>query len=355
MRKSYLLMAAAATIFAACSETDFVNPVPETEQEIGFENHVGKTTRAEITNEAALATAGGFKVWGWKTPTAATLDWSVDAITQIFNAQVVSGGDGAWTYSPKKYWDKNSTYNFYAVAPAVAPEGVIYSCTNPASGMITITGAQSALVAATAYNDFLIDRNGAQNVSGNHTGSHGKVNFDFNHIMAKVSIQLKRNVAEKITVNSITMSGWNSNTGKFVQTLTATPGVGNTSEWTMTAAGTGGTVTFEQGYVLYSEPAVGEELDLAVSAATPVAVEDSYIMVPQTVGTLTFTLDYTITYSDNLVEEFKSQTGTLTNQIWGTDTHTTYTILVGPEPIEFEVNTVSGFTTVTPNPELPIE
>lgn len=338
MKKSYLMMAAAATMFAACTQTDFVNEVPETEQAIGFDNHVAKSTRAEITDEAALSTEGGFVVWGWKTPTTTPLDWTAAKATQIFNAQTVSGGHGAWTYSPKKYWDKMSTYNFYAVAPANPTSGT-YACTDAANGMITITGVKSGLAKAEGTEDFLIDRDGAKSVSGYHTGNHAKVELEFNHVMAKVSIQLKRNVTENITVNSITMSGWNSNEGKFVQTLTATPGVGNISEWSM-ANGTAGTVTFNQGYALTADAAV--------------AVEDSYIMVPQTVGTLTFTLDYTITYTDGVVENFKSQTGTLTAQTWGTDTHTTYTIKVGPEPIEFEVNSVAGFTN-TASGDLSIE
>lgn len=339
MKKSYLMMAAAATMFAACTQTDFVNEVPETEQAIGFDNYVAKSTRAEITDEAALSTEGGFVVWGWKTPTTTPLDWTAAKATQIFNAQVVSGGDGAWTYSPTKYWDKNSTYNFYAAAPANPTSGT-YACTDAANGMITITGVKSGLAKAEGTEDFLIDRDGAKSVSGYHTGNHAKVELEFNHVMAKVSIQLKRNVTENITVNSITMSGWNSNEGKFVQTLTVTPGVDNISEWSMTT-GTAGTVTFNQGYALTTDAAV--------------AVEDSYIMVPQTVGTLTFTLDYTITYTDGVVENFKSQTGTLTAQTWGTDTHTTYTIKVGPEPIEFEVKTVSGFTNSVTSGELPIE
>ena len=338
MKKSYLMMAAAATMFAACTQTDFVNEVPETEQAIGFDNYVAKSTRAEITDEAALSTEGGFVVWGWKTPTTTPLDWTAAKATQIFNKQVVSGGDGAWTYSPTKYWDKNSTYNFYAAAPANPTSGT-YACTDAANGMITITGVKSGLAKAVGTEDFLIDRDGAKSVSGYHTGNHAKVELEFNHVMAKVSIQLKRNVTENITVNSITMSGWNSNEGKFVQTLTVTPGVDNISEWSMTT-GTAGTVTFNQGYALTTDAAV--------------AVEDSYIMVPQTVGTLTFTLDYTITYTDGVVENFKSQTGTLTAQTWGTDTHTTYTIKVGPEPIEFEVNSVAGFTN-TASGDLSIE
>lgn len=357
MKKSYFMMAAAATIFAACSETDFVNPVPETEQEIGFDNHVGKSTRAEITDEAALAKEGGFVVWGWKTPTS-NKAWA--SATQIFNevnvydasTELGEKGDATvWTYDNKKYWDKTSTYNFYAVAPYNPSSGAEYSCTDPATGLITITGAKSAL--ATASDDFLIDRDGVKDVSGD--APHAKVGFDFNHVMAKVTLQLLSgdiNEGDVITVTKLTMSGWNSNNGTFVQNSGYVASTTNHSEWTLTD-GTAGTVTFSKdgGYTL--------------NETTAVAVENSYIMVPQTIAasTLKFTVDFTITYKDddanpenNVTEEFVGHEGTLaTAQTWGTDTHTTYTIKVGPQPIEFDVTSVKGFTTpVTPG-DLPIE
>ena len=349
MKKSYFMMAAAATIFAACTQTDLVNPVPETEQEIGFDNHVGKSTRAEITNEKALADEGGFVVWGYKTLTS-NQDWT--NATTIFDgvnvfAPEVAGEAGAattWTYTLKKYWDKTSTYNFYAAAP-FAPTSGSYSIDGAKNGYITITGAKSDF--AKKSDDFLIDRNGNKNVNGagNEDGTHNKVNFDFNHVMAKVSIQLLRQIAENITVNSITMTGWNGKNGIFTQKSNNTPtSTADITEWGFVTEGdaVAGTVTFNQGYALTTDAAV--------------AVEDSYIMVPQTVGTLTFTLDYTIKYSDNTEENFVAHVGTLNNQTWGTDTHTIYTIKVGPQPIEFDVTSVSGFTNKPETqPELPIE
>lgn len=349
MKKSYFMMAAAATIFAACTQTDLVNPVPETEQEIGFDNHVGKSTRAEITDEAALAKEGGFVVWGWKTPTS-NKAWA--SATQIFkevnvydaSTELGEKGDATvWTYANKKYWDKTSTYNFYAVAPYNPTSGT-YSISGAADGLITITGAQSAL--ASVSDDFLIDRDGAKGISGD--APHAKVGFDFNHVMAKVTLQLLSgdiNEGDVITVTKLTMSGWNSNNGTFVQKSDYVASTTNHSEWTLTA-GTAGTVTFNKdgGYTL--------------NETTAVAVEDSYIMVPQTIAasTLKFTVDFTITYKAGGSENFVGHEGTLaTAQTWGTDTHTTYTIKVGPQPIEFDVTSVKGFTNPVNPGELPIE
>ena len=350
-------MAAAATIFAACSETDLVNPVYEAQNEIGFENHVGKTTRAEITSEAALAKEGGFVVWGWKTPTAETLDWSTT--TQIFNevnvydasTELGEKGDATvWTYANKKYWDKTSTYNFYAAAP-VDPEHGAYSCTDAATGMITITGVQSALAADS--DDFLIDRDGVTEVDGD--GTHEKVGFEFNHVMAKVTLKLvcgALNEGDKITVTKLTMTGWDNGIGKFVQEFNETPeATDNIDEWTID-----GDTEFKAEYT--------GSFELGADATAETCVLTSYIMVPQAIAasTLKFTVDFTITYGAGGSENFIGHEGTLaTAQTWGTDTHTTYTIKVGPQPIEFDVTSVNGFTNKYPgtdNPnagDLPIE
>ena len=80
-------------------------------------------------------------------------------------------------------------------------------------------------------------------------------------------------------------------------------------------------------------------------------------MVPQAVENLTFTLSYTITYSDGTEEDFVAHAGKLEDQTWGTDTWTTYTLTVGPKPIEFDVTSVcnrNDHNTVNPG-ELPID
>ena len=115
MKKSYLMMAAAATMLAACSQSDVLNEVQvqEEAQAIGFSTYAGKATRAENSTAENVSNLelhhGSFKVWGYKdTYTGFVFD----------NVRVTADGAGNWTYSPKKYWDKAATnYHFYAAAP----------------------------------------------------------------------------------------------------------------------------------------------------------------------------------------------------------------------------------------------
>lgn len=120
------MMAAAATMLAACSQSDFVNEVPESApQAIGFETVMKKTTRADETAENSTAPYSwllsdhheSFSVWGHKLVG--------DASTQVFNGVTVSRNVNSWTYITEAvkpvYWDKAaSQYDFYAVAPVNA-------------------------------------------------------------------------------------------------------------------------------------------------------------------------------------------------------------------------------------------
>lgn len=108
-------MAAAATLFAACSQSDVLNEVQvqDEAQAIGFSTYSGKVTRAE-NNNTAVNTSNleahheTFKVWGYKNTNA----------DYVFGGVRVTAVGSNWTYSPKKYWDKAATsYQFYAAAP----------------------------------------------------------------------------------------------------------------------------------------------------------------------------------------------------------------------------------------------
>ncbi len=121
MKKSYLMMAAAATMLAACTQSDFVNEVPtEAPKAIAFENgFVNKTTRSE--NSSSNYTLkfsdhhGNFNVWGYKN----------NDTEPVFNEKTVNvtlgqnAGSEIYTYNGLVYWDESAdSYHFYAAAPA---------------------------------------------------------------------------------------------------------------------------------------------------------------------------------------------------------------------------------------------
>jgi hypothetical protein len=333
MTKKIFILAAVATLIA-CSSNDVKNDIVEN-NEIGFDANTYKTTRGagELTDNAALASAGGFIVWGYKAKNQATMDWTVEPYT-VFdgvnvtasanNGAYISGDQTNWTYATKKYWDKNAKYCFYAAAPYKASTYSVTG-TNDAK-MITIDNVASGL--AGDSDDFLIARGGVKNRAGSDQTSN--VDFTFNHTMTKVDFKLKKgsNVTGVVKVQSITMTGWNSGTGKFIQNSNNTPTTLANGEWQFKSTAAG------------SVEILSEETAALTTTAAKSTTQD-YIMVPQNIGTstLTFTIDFTV---DD--EPFYDHVGTIAAaQTWGTDSHFTYTITIAPATIEFDVVSVAGF------------
>ena len=115
------MMAAAATMFAACTQADFVNDIPASAPKaIDFKSpFIGKSTRAE--NSSANYTLkfsdhhNSFAVWGYKST----------AVEPVFNGKPVNvtlgadAGSEIYQYDGLVYWDESATsYQFYAAAPA---------------------------------------------------------------------------------------------------------------------------------------------------------------------------------------------------------------------------------------------
>ncbi len=335
MKKNYFMLAAATMMFAACAETDLVNEiaVEETPQAIGFDAFANKTTRAENGTDLIELKKNGFKVWGYKT--SGNYNYTVFEGEEVSWKEATNNVDAHWGYDETKYWDEKATYNFYAVAPYDNQSTIT-------DGKIKITDIASAK--STSSKDYVIDRAGNTSVAGS---AKATVGFDFNHIMAKLSFILKAGVEEDITVTSLTMTGWDNRVGIFTQTETSTPNNNTHTEWSWPENSNiiAGELT------LVGDDAGDPEISLPETKAE-VQVQDKYIMVPQTISYvaanltnsteesgLTFTISYEIGN-----EVFTEQVGVVqATQIWGTDTHTTYTITVAPHAIEFNVNTVAGF------------
>ena len=354
------MIAAAAALFAACSDTDTFKDVDTQESPIAFNQAINKVTRAYIEDKEDLAGEGGFVVYGYKTLNS----WTSIA-QDIYSAQgtnVKSDDDGAtWYYDNLRFWDKTGTYNFYAVAPYGASATYAINSTLGASfGYITITGAASAKNADS--DDYLLARGGVLNELGStHTSAdNDPVTFNFHHVMTKVMVKLKSTLNAPnghIKVTSLAISGWNSNNGTFAQNSASNPN--NTldiSEWTIAAQN-----PLAGNFALVGTGCTDTEVlikcDNTSAAANTKTVQDFCIMVPQAIATnqLTFTLDYTYyndenathtadNLTDDYSESYPAQVAVVSGaQTWGTDACIIYTIDVKPASIDFDVNSICNF------------
>jgi len=109
MKKSYLMIAAAALTLASCTNDDIIESKPE--QAIGFSGFINKSTKADATTDNIKR----FYVVGFTNNT--------DENNRNFNKQVVnldetvgSSTEGQFVYEPLQYWTPSTNYYFMAFA-----------------------------------------------------------------------------------------------------------------------------------------------------------------------------------------------------------------------------------------------
>ena len=121
MKKSYLMIAAAAAMFAACSDSEIKNNIKEyDESPIAFSTYAGKQTRADNSNQTDHSWLledhhNSFDVWAWKYYNSAWVS------TAVYDKGTVNYSSSAWatTGDNIRYWDKSAEkYYFYAAAPS---------------------------------------------------------------------------------------------------------------------------------------------------------------------------------------------------------------------------------------------
>lgn len=239
VRHIYFLLTA-GFLLTACEKDGVLIEVIETNMEnpqnllINFsngmiDNPVGSRAAVSMLSDHSQ-TMG---VWGWQyTP-------SVDT-TRLFNNQIVSyvADESLWTYDPLKYWNRTSSYKFYAYSPhnstiqnvTVSIDSVTHRIS--ISG-ITLTGCNNinpdgSYVAGNFSNvtdtDWLIDRAGQES----NGLTKGKVTFIMQHILSKLDVRIFRdeNVSEDqvvpVVVDSLRIGNFVCQ-GNFSQVLTQNP------------------------------------------------------------------------------------------------------------------------------------
>jgi len=401
MKKSYLMIAAAAALFAACSDNDAFKEIVDDNETvmIGFETFHEKATRATATGEISGPTNftkahGGFGVWGYKgapanivaasgTPAVVNIS-STTNFTPVFeNVQVwyesASTPSQGFTYTVPKYWDKNMEYIFFAYAPYDADHADL----NLATGNITIddiasiqdistsTGSGEALVfsgtTTTSVTDYLMasyeydQKLNATNQSSESYDLKGQtVGFTFGHMLSKLQINLQAKEAYsglaslKVTSLSIeNMPSSASTKASFTQTSpTAPAGAYTPSNYTSTLSiiGASGSTSTSDLYILKNGSMSGE----TVTAPTAQNQSFNYYVAPNApTGTGTdkylLNINYTITYTDGITEDVVIEDVDLSSKLASLLQNNSYTltIKVALNQIYFTVDAVTGWTDQT--------
>ena len=219
MRKSYfVLIAAAASMLVSCSNDLLLDNQDSSPETIGFSSYSKNMTKADPTSSDLEYYHNTFVVYASKK---STVDES--EIRQVFDGGATSlvtfdAGAAApndWTYSPYRYWDKQATYKFIAVAPNKSI--IKYTWDATASPLTELSGDFVTVAAAgyTLYGQNLqyistqeeikkgfttSDQTTKKDVDlmtseiNSQTGSShdNDVNLEFKHILAKLNVSVAK-------------------------------------------------------------------------------------------------------------------------------------------------------------------
>jgi hypothetical protein len=354
MKKSYLMIAAVAALFAACSSNDTFKEINE-DVAIGFRNYVEKSTKGEITTSSI--TSYDFGVYGYKEETTP----STRTVTLFENERVYYSSND-WTHQTIRYWDKNATsaYYFYAYVPRSesasfrkdaqnnsTQTGFTYDLDTQVFADATVTNTVDLCVAAveaTDYNHCFI---------GSTTDvSDGHVSFTFNHVLSKISFNIKKatDLTYTVYLNSLYMEFPSATDVEWTQRNKSVT-IGNKDASNNQTVVYVGDVTYA-GYEnpaanTYTKEIVNNKTQEVSTSSIAIADAHSYIVTPNVIATpaqkhkINVKVGYTINYGNN-VEEAQIATGTVEINFLE-NYHYTLTIKIDPAKIEFDVDAVNGW------------
>lgn len=248
--KKILLVAAAATMMVACGQTeklnnDLVNN--DAPRVIGFNTISEKATRANA--EALEAYHGTFAVWSTKKSNndenaAPQVVFNGNDAADIITYDATRNAPNNWTYEPFRYWDKQATYNFVAVAPNAdiitysSPADVANSAgtyvTTDATGYTLVGQNLQATPDTVEIKKGFVGGNGdtdlmtAGKVTRNGASAIEDVNLEFKHILAKLNIAIAKDPAfdnVKVLIDTVYVLGLDDN-GTYTEGTSA-----QTSGW----------------------------------------------------------------------------------------------------------------------------
>lgn len=256
MKKSYLIIASAA-ILASCAQNEALNEIvkEETPTVIGFNTISEKATRADGVENLEDYHAS-FNVYSTKvsnnpgadqTPVV-VFDGNLQADLISFDANRMAPNN--WTYSPYRFWDKQATYSFVAVAPN--SDIVKYSKSdNIADNAGTFVTTATAGYTLTGQNLQTSDAPAEAEIRKGFTGADGgdtdvmtsgkitrngadpveDVNLEFKHILAKLNIAIAKDPTfdnVKVLIRKVQVVGLDDN-GTYYEGTSDTE-----SAWTST-------------------------------------------------------------------------------------------------------------------------
>lgn len=205
MRTINVMMASlAALLLAGCSQNEVMETNPDARPQMTFGVYTGTPTRGVDTDNTSIkddpsdaSKYGGFGIMGYFTGSKPWEEAKAATAPGFMHNQMVkwdATSTGAWTYSPIKYWPNNpgDKISFFAYAPY---ESAWESGTKAG---VTISNATTKGIPYINFklkegNDLpkMVDLVVAQKTDQQYSTNSGKVSFQFEHTLSRVSFKAK--------------------------------------------------------------------------------------------------------------------------------------------------------------------
>jgi hypothetical protein len=320
-----LLALTAAAGMVSCSSDEPAGSVNNDSTEaISMEAYVARSvngSRASIENLTSLqGSNNGFKVYGYYLGTTAVASYSFGQANLINGSNVTYDSDNnAWTYSPKKYWTKNTgeNYRFAAVAPLSA------SVTETSAPVVNYDATSNNIDLMTSVKDVV------------SASTNNKVAFEFAHRTSRVAVNAYTtadySAGAKVEITSLKISGIRQK-GTF-DVLAGTWSSQSTADLTLITSAT---------EISASKATASTTID---ATDANVMGKSSYLFaVPNSTATdLVMTVSYKVT-QDNVVYEYTNKSLKYNVALVQGNSYN-LNLKIGLDAIEFDVTSVAGWTT----------
>lgn len=307
-KRSLIILTGAIMLLSACQDNNTLNgidPIRDNSTQINFANYVGGITRASKGVGATFVSGDQIEVYGFQKTDGDT--------GKIFNKQLVSNtGQKIWSYTPAKYWEKSSTYDFYAVYPYAASNSFDFDERKFSITDFTVANAADDQV------DLMI----AKQITGHQP--FNVVNFEFSHILSNINFYVKASSEfntdgiKSIEVVSFDVTGLYSK-GSFAQTGWNANNV-FTGAWTADATS------------IYDLPEV-KNAEYSIGSTKAADLATDLLLLPQQINdNAILTIKFKLVYSDDTEALFSRSVALNKIEIakWEPNYRYNYTISVDP-------------------------
>lgn len=321
MKKSYLMLAATATILASCAQTDKINADLKDTTEpkvIGFSSYSEKATKADDGNSANILNLeyfhNTFAVYGTKEHTQTHDKEYVFGESAATTAGVKAGtactytGDANasfygsnWSYTDLRYWDRQAEYDFIAYAPALDsnPLRYKYNAVGAEVGdagndfvatdyVLTGKNLQAKATAAAKNKGFNVNNQDLDlmtSAAQSQLGTvHTAVQLTFKHILSKINVIIGKSETldnENVLIDEVTITKL-VDKGSYAESIYDGVSTPRVSGWTPAAANN------DDNYVLKYETSAGEPYLPDTDGPDTYKVNPLYfiesLVIPQTIA-----------------------------------------------------------------------